>query len=217
MLQRASAELKALTYKKEGACFKAAVYTHPECVLQSVSCFRWNGRVFLLGKVPQRALLGSPSIQHGVEGSSHFLALRFKRTKTSTAVSDPFVSGEDKAVLLVFGVFLPYSRGSFSNAVGQSWRRWVCLGRASFASGLLRGLIQPLFHRDLWVAVSSSRHRGDPFASLCEFPFIHEDIRFVFWFCSFNTCSPQPCSTGVKWPICLYLGSATVISHLPNL
>lgn len=74
-----------------------------------------------------------------------------------------------------WGSFLPYSRGSFS--VGQSWRRWVYLGKASFASGLLRGLIQPLHHRDLRVAVFSSRHRGNPFASLHEFPFIHGDLR----------------------------------------
>lgn len=105
-------------------------------------------------------------------GSSHFLAQIQKDKNIHSCFSTIcFWRGQGGVV------FLHYSRGSFSGTVGPSWRRWVYLGKASFASGLLRGLIQLLFHRGLWVAVSSSRHRRHSFASLHEFPFIHEDLR----------------------------------------
>lgn len=70
MLQRASAEQNVLTYKKEGACFKATVRIHPECMLQSASRFRGNGCISLVGKVPNLALVGFPLTQHGVGGTA---------------------------------------------------------------------------------------------------------------------------------------------------
>lgn len=78
MLQRASAEQKALTHKKQGACFKATVCIHSERVPQSVSRFRENGCLSLLGKASSLALVGSPLIQCGVE-FSHFSAHGIKR------------------------------------------------------------------------------------------------------------------------------------------
>lgn len=70
MLQRAPAEQKALTYKKEGACFKATVCILPEHTLQSASHFRGNGCISLIGKVPNLALVGFPLTQHGVGGTA---------------------------------------------------------------------------------------------------------------------------------------------------
>jgi len=85
------------------------------------------------------------------------------------------------------------------------------MGRASCASGLLRGQTQPLFHSGLCVGVPSNRHRGDPFTSLHQLPFITEILGLVSWFCSFDSCLPKPCFAGVKWPICLYLDNDAAI------
>lgn len=185
MLQRASAEQKALTYKKEGACFIAAVYIHPECVLQSVSCFRQNG-CLSPWEGASVSIVGLSVNSAWCWGSSHFLA-QIQKDKKHPQLFLIHLFLERKR----WSSFLPCSRGSFFSTVGQSWRRWVYLGKASFASGLLRGLIQPLFHRDLWVAVSSSRHRGDPFAALHESPFIHEDLRMCSGSVSSIPASPS--------------------------
>ena len=210
MLQRAPAEQKALTYKKEGACFKATVCIHPNRVLQSVSRFRGNGCTPLLGKASSLSLVGSPLTQHGVGGTAISLLTESKGCKTPTAVSLTHFSGRRQgrvvSCLTLEGIF------PGPGAVGHGRRRWVCIwGEHIVPSGLLRGQTQPLFHSDLRVGVPSSRHRADPFTSLHEFPFIPEVLGLVSWFCSFDTCIPHPCSAGVKWPIYLYVDSAAVI------
>lgn len=123
MLQRASAEQKALTYKKE--CFKATVCIHPERVLQSASRFRGNGCISLLGKASRLALVGSPLTQHGVEGTAISLLTESKGHKTPTAVSLIHFSGRGQggvvSCLTLEGVF------PGPGAVGHGWRRWVCI------------------------------------------------------------------------------------------
>lgn len=210
MLQRASAEQKALTYKKEGVCFKGTVFIHPERVPQSVSRFRGNGCISLLGKESSVAVVGSALTQHGVGGTAISLLTESKGHKTPTAVSLMHFFWERTRR----GSFLPYSGGSIS----WSWRcgarlekMGLYMGRGSCASVLLRGQAQPLFRSDLHVGVTVSRHRGDPFTSLRELPFIAEVLGLVSWFWFFDSCIPQPHSAGVKWPICLSLDSAAVI------
>lgn len=174
MLQRASAEQKALTYKKEGGCFKGAVRVHPECVLQFMRHFRENGCFSVLGKASSLALVGSPLAQHGVEEIAISLLTESKGHKILIFL------GKEKR-----GSFLPDYAGCIS---------WSCccgawlekMGRMGCASGLLRGQTRPLLHSDLCVAVPSSRHKGDLFTSLHEFPCIPEVLGSVSLSCFFT-------------------------------
>jgi len=88
MLQRASAEQKTLTYKKEGACLKATVCIHPEHMPQSASRFRGNGCMSFLGKASSLALVGSPLTQCGAGRTAISLFMQSNGHKTPIAVLD---------------------------------------------------------------------------------------------------------------------------------
>lgn len=125
MLQRASAEQKALTYKKEGACFKATACIHPERVPQSASRCRGNGCISLLGKASSLALVGSLPTQHGGGGTAVSLLTESKGHELPTAVSLTHFSGRGQgrvvSCLTLEGMFPGPGTG------GHSWRRWVCI------------------------------------------------------------------------------------------